>query len=59
MNNILDKIRKERLIRIENNLRTLGCEKCSVCNIFMDKEYLNKNNVCGVCLLPEKGGLHV
>jgi hypothetical protein len=47
--NPIDKIRMEKLERTEDTLRSIGCEKCVKCLMFMDKEYLNKDNTCGEC----------
>jgi len=43
----------ERLKRTEETLRQLGCEKCNVCNYYMDREHIN-NNVCNECETEKK-----
>ncbi len=45
---MLEHLRKERLKRTEETLRLMGCEKCKVCNYWVDKEFIvdGKCNLC-------------
>ena len=45
----LENFRAERLKKSEELLRLSGCEKCNQCNCFMDKELVNKDNLCSDC----------
>lgn len=46
LNVYLNQERLEQLKRTEEHLRQIGCEKCSVCNYWVSKDYINKDNVC-------------
>ena len=41
-------IRQEQLKETEAELRRIGCEKCNICGIFMDKDFIN-NGKCNEC----------
>ena len=54
----LDLMRREKWRQTEKNLKAVGCEKCDICNFWMDKEYIkqiNNKNVCDKCLIIEGG----
>lgn len=39
----------EKMKETEQHLRDIGCEQCSVCKMFMGKEYINKDTICNEC----------
>ena len=43
----------EGLRETEQHLRDIGCEKCSVCNMFMSKEFVNEAYICTECIKKE------
>jgi hypothetical protein len=45
---ILIKLKQERLERTEESLRLAGCDKCKICNFWIDKEEI-KDGICNEC----------
>jgi len=43
-----EQMKSEQLKKSEEELRRIGCEKCTKCGIFMDKGYIN-NGTCNEC----------
>jgi hypothetical protein len=48
--NTLEQLKQERLKRTESILRLAGCERCKICNYWVDKFYIIKDGICNECI---------
>ena len=48
MEDLITKMRQEKLKETEKSLKLAGCEKCITCNTWMDKTEIN-NGICNQC----------